>query len=353
MAVKLRWKKYTSGTQSAYLDIIEGPERKYKFLGIKIQKGDKKRKEKKDQAEIIRATYEVELNNNRYGLASDRKLNSSFMKYFDDFLKNYHKASKRKYDATHQKFLDFLNLKNISEKISFRELTIAICTDFKEYLYDPSHGLTGETPYGYFKQFKAVLNKAKREKYLNENPCETIQLNRPKSNLKKQILTEEEIKLLAKTNCTHEDVKRAFLFSCFSGLGEAEIKSLKWSNISNGRLIIDRAKNNESINNKLPHSALKILGTPGSASNKVFNLPSNTTIRKHLQRWVDTAEINKHVSFYCGRHSFAVMLLMKGANLKTVANAMGHSDTTNTIKYLNYVDALKDQAMDNMVEINI
>ena len=44
---------------------------------------------------------------------------------------------------------------------------------------------------------------------------------------------------------------------------------------------------------------------------------------------------------------------MNGANLKTVADALGHSDTSHTIKYLNYVDALKDRAMDNLPEIYI
>ena len=36
---------------------------------------------------------------------------------------------------------------------------------------------------------------------------------------------------------------------------------------------------------------------------------------------------------------------------KTVADALGHSDTRNTIKYLNYIDSLKDDAVDNLPDI--
>jgi len=57
------------------------------------------------------------------------------------------------------------------------------------------------------------------------------------------------------------------------------------------------------------------------------------------------AGIHKNISFYCGRHTFATQLLLNGANLKTVADCLGHTSTTHTVKYLNYVDALKTEAI--------
>ena len=38
--------------------------------------------------------------------------------------------------------------------------------------------------------------------------------------------------------------------------------------------------------------------------------------------------------------------------LKKLADALGHSDTRNTIKYLNYIDSLKDEAVDNLPDIS-
>jgi site-specific recombinase XerD len=78
---------------------------------------------------------------------------------------------------------------------------------------------------------------------------------------------------------------------------------------------------------------------------------SDNGINKCLRNWVKRAKIDKHITYYCSRHNFAVQLLSYSANLKTVADALGHSDTRNTIKYLNYIDNLKDEAVDNLLDI--
>ncbi|KAB5490839.1 MULTISPECIES: tyrosine-type recombinase/integrase [Flagellimonas] len=48
-----------------------------------------------------------------------------------------------------------------------------------------------------------------------------------------------------------------------------------------------------------------------------------------------------HIPFYCARHTFAHQLLINGANLKTVADAMGHSSIRSTLKYLNHLHSYK------------
>ncbi|MBS5563479.1 tyrosine-type recombinase/integrase [Bacteroides fragilis] len=35
--------------------------------------------------------------------------------------------------------------------------------------------------------------------------------------------------------------------------------------------------------------------------------------------------MDKHISWHCARHSFAVNILNNGANIKTVAGLLGHS----------------------------
>ncbi len=47
-------------------------------------------------------------------------------------------------------------------------------------------------------------------------------------------------------------------------------------------------------------------------------------------------------------HSFAVLILNNGANLKTAADCMGHESTAHTIKYLNFVENLQDEAINNL-----
>ena len=133
----------------------------------------------------------------------------------------------------------------------------------------------------------------------------------------------------------------------------AEIRQLNWGRIANGKIKIFREKNGEQVINDLPPTALKLLGKEKKREEKVFKLPSDVAISKDLKNWVKRAGINKNVSFYCARHTFATQLLLNGANLKTVADCMGHTNTKHTIKYLNYVDALKSEALNNLPELNL
>lgn len=109
----------------------------------------------------------------------------------------------------------------------------------------------------------------------------------------------------------------------------------------------------EEINNRLTPTALSFLGERGSRNSYIFNLQnlSQTSVNKDIRYWVQRAKIDKHITFYCGRHTFACLLLMAGANLKTVADAMGHTSTKSTLKYLNYVQKLQDDAIDRLPEI--
>ena len=121
----------------------------------------------------------------------------------------------------------------------------------------------------------------------------------------------------------------------------------------NDKLIIYREKTGEQVIVNLSQTALKLLGKRGNSKEYIFHLPSTTAIAKNLKNWMKKTKIDKHISFYCGRHSFACMLLMKGANLKTVADLLGHTTTQHTLKYLNYVDPLKDEAINKLPNLDI
>jgi hypothetical protein len=68
----------------------------------------------------------------------------------------------------------------------------------------------------------------------------------------------------------------------------------------------------------------------GNLDNLVFTLPSYESCCKSVKRWVKRAGINKHISWHCARHSFAVNILNNGANIKTVASLLGHSGLKHT-----------------------
>ncbi|MDH4057750.1 MAG: site-specific integrase [Cyclobacteriaceae bacterium] len=165
----------------------------------------------------------------------------------------------------------------------------------------------------------------------------------------KEVLSEEEIKLLAQTLCGNDDVRRAFLFSCFTGVGLAEATELTLANIKGDRFWYVRKKTNKKVNLVLHNSARLLLGAQLTKTEPVFKFPSSTAVNKCLQNWVERAGIeDKKITFYSARHSFATNLLRNGVNLKTVADCLGHTTVHHTVKYLHYVDGLKDEAISSL-----
>lgn len=357
MSVKLRERKLSKGAIKFYLDIYHNGERSYEFLDIKIEPTDSKtlKKEKKNIANLVRSNRELEYLTQDTKYLPKHLRNINFNDFADSFVNEYPKKDKRMIIAAINKFNEFID----NRKLKLLDITPTVMNGFKDYLNYKS-GLSGESPHNYFTRFKKVLKDAELKSLIKENPAKNIRFKRNNSqdDLKKQVLNSDELKLLAKTRCGNEELKKAFLFACYTGLGYAEIKKLKWLNIKHNRLSTRREKTDKKIELLLKDSILDMLGSRGKNGDFIFNFEnsngnniSDNAINKCLKNWVNRAEIDKHITFYCARHTFATQLLQHGANLKTVADALGHSNTRNTIKYLNYIDNLKDDAINNLPDL--
>ena len=93
------------------------------------------------------------------------------------------------------------------------------------------------------------------------------------------------------------------------------------------------------------------IGAPADKNCLIFDLPTYESCCKSVKRWVKRAGIDKHISWHCARHSFAVNILNNGANIKTVASLLGHSGLKHTEKYTRAVDKLKEEAINSLPEL--
>ena len=97
---------------------------------------------------------------------------------------------------------------------------------------------------------------------------------------------------------------------------------------------------------------LSIIGeVPTDKNCLIFDLSTYESCCKSVKRWVKRAGIDKHISWHCARHSFAVNILNNGANIKTVASLLGHSGLKHTEKYTRAVDKLKEEAINSLPEL--
>ena len=352
MGVKLRTRKRKDGRQSFYLDIYTSDERKTESLKIYIEKGDSaiNKKEKKRIAESLRAKCEIELLCGTYNFESKLNRKVDFIQYYDEYLKAYTGRDHRIVKYSLEKFKAYLKV----DSINASKVDHNICREFAVYLKSKECNLSGETPSNYWTKFKKVIKAAVKDGILAQNPTDDILVRKDSSGLKKQIVTKEELQSLIKTECGRDDVKRAFLFACYTGVGMAEIRKLRWVDLSNKKLKYKRAKNENQVIIDLHDLGRDAAGKKGRLNDLVFkDMPSDTTVRKHLRKWVRDANVDKDISFYCGRHTFAILLLNNGASILTVAKCMGHTSTKHTVKYLNYVDELKEKAIMSLPDLKL
>jgi len=92
---------------------------------------------------------------------------------------------------------------------------------------------------------------------------------------------------------------------------------------------------------------------PEDLNSSIFNLPSYESCSKSVKLWIKRAGINKHISWHCARHSFAVNILNNGANIKTIASLLWHSGLKHTEKYTRAVDKLKSEAINSLPEFKM
>ena len=243
-----------------------------------------------------------------------------------------------------------------------QQLTEEMMRAFVAYL---SASSTGSGAASYFERFKKAVKAAYKEGYLKINPCENVVCKR-KDSYEKDILSEDEIVKMLETRHDKENphIRRAFIFSLFTGVRFCDVKELRYTNIdfTNQTLKFEQAKtkNRSSksvVEMPLRSDILEIVGTPQQygkcKTDKIFDLPSHTMCLKALRRWTERAGIDKHITWHCARHSFGTNILINGANIKVVQDLLGHSDLKYTQRYVRAIDEGKRAALDSLPPIKV
>lgn len=347
-SVKLREKLLSNGDKSYYLDIYNEGKRSYEFLNKYHMKGDSKEirsanKETKLIAQAIRNNRERELITGEYNVKTKLRLNESFISYFKDYKDNYNKKNYRVIDAVYLQFVKFIE----ADDLTFNQLTPQLLRKFKEFLTD---SYKGETPSNYFQKFKRVVQRAYHDEYLIKDPSVGMHIKRH-SEIKKEVLTNEEIQLLANTPCGNNEVKRAFLFSCYAGLRFCDTKKLTFDNIKGDDIKIIQSKTGGEVIIPISQTLEILIGKRNNKNELVFKLPSANATNDVLKNWVKKADIYKKITFHCSRHSMATNLLLCETNLFVASELLGHRDIRQTQKYVRIARMQKLKAANNLPKL--
>lgn len=247
------------------------------------------------------------------------------------------------------------------DTLTLGEIDTALCKRFANYLKRASKKtgapLSQVSAHHYFSSFRTMLSEAVADGLLRDNPAQRLRRQElpQRPVVTKPYLDANEVACLAITPCHSDVVKRAFMFSCLTGLRLSDIRSLCWRDIQKEgdgwRFSIIMQKTQEPMQSKLSSEACQWLGdlTGGHpAGETVFLLPSNPTLGRILRQWAAEAGITKHVTFHTARHSYATMALSAGADIYTISKLLGHRNINTTTVYAAVVDPQRDAAVESV-----
>lgn len=384
---KLGAKVLSNGKESLFLDFYFGYKKHYseklhkEVLTIdrhreslslylwQAPRTPKERQQNKDTLELalkIRFEKQQELLENAegYRLKKDRKID--FIDYFETYIDNYTKKDVKMLEMALNRFKSFLSetaeyrkfLRGIRPEHLNKDMMLA----FTEYLKKHSRGEGAKSCY---QRFKKVIKYAVEHDVIKKNPCVGISIKVDDQQLKKDVLSTEEIGTLIEYHDPKQspEIRRAFIFCLYCGLRFCDVKDLTFANVdySNKMLRFEQNKTKghsaaSGVIIPLSDEILDLIGKPAEDEDfdsLIFKLPSYEMCTKSVQRWVKAAGINKHITWHCARHSFAVNILNGGANIKTVASLLGHSGLKHTEKYTRAVDSLKLDAINSLPKLKI
>ena len=367
-SIRLRKRKLATGNTSLYLDIYRNGVRQYEYLKLylipeKTREDKDKNKQTLQLAEAIKSKRTVELHNNEFGF-TNRRTQVKFFDFFEKLI--YHDgdgAERQKGCASGWRATAAFLHQYERRDITFAEIDSAWINGFKHFLDTRAVTLTGtgrpiaqNTKGLYLSKLRACLRVARLRGMLTEDPFVGVK-NYQDEDAEREYLTIEELRTLIQYPCEYEGVRRAFIFSCLTGVRISDVRKLRWGDVQQQGAftrIIFRQKKTKGIEYlDINAQAVQMMGARKADAEYVFTgIPKNqTSVNEIIKRWVLSAGIRKNITYHCSRHTFAVMMLDIGADLYTVSKLLGHRDIHTTQIYARVLDKNKQKAVENIPNI--
>lgn len=368
--VRLREKPLKDGNKSLYLDIYHKGIRKYEYLKLYLVP-ELTPLEKEHNKETIKIAEQIKaervLQIQGHGIDHWDVIKRATMPLVN-WMQNYAEHPTIELESSSQKiriecwhvveqYLDSIGKPSLSLEEVDRDLCrnyITYCRNLKNRrVKDVVKDLSQNTKERYQKGLIAALNFAVREGVIKMNPFALIPSEEKISDKEgdREFLTIPELKKLIDTPCRREEVKTAFLFSCYTGLRMSDVRVLNGSHICKSpdgkQEFIDMimVKTDMQVVVPLSTEAKKWLPSQPELGKPFFTLPAKATIGRAIDDWVKAAGIEKRITYHCSRHTFATSLLTLGADLYVTSKLMGHSNVKTTEIYAKVIDSKKVESV--------
>lgn len=273
--------------------------------------------------------------------------------YQTDLIQLGYVASSAKY-RTHniKEFFAYCELNEITE---IQEVTSQDINNYYQYLLHRTNKNTGgklslKTAYDHTRSIEILFNLLVDKGELEINPMATLKFSNYKTDHKKQILTQDEIKELYQATETLQE--RAILslgYGCGLRVGEVVKVNINDVNFRESILIVPNGKYNKrrivpmssGVKKDLENYYFEERIYIQSNENEAFILNKqnnrkrrfNDDLKAIAKRTKNIEILEKNITMHCLRHSIATHLLEQGLSLEQVREFLGHAQLESTEVY--------------------
>lgn len=204
----------------------------------------------------------------------------------------------------------------------------------------------------YMRAFRSIYNQAvNRSLTIQRNPFKNVYTGIDKTI--KRAVNESIISKLKRLKLQDNGLNLArdiFMFSFYTrGMSFVDMANLKQKNSNNGYIIYSRSKTKQTLKIRIEKCIKEILDKYQHSVVDNYLLPIYTsqnydynshlrTYNKRLFRISEMLKLEKPLSSYVARHSWATIAFHKGVSVEIISEGMGHESENTTRIYLASLD---------------
>ncbi|MDR0382698.1 MAG: site-specific integrase [Spirochaetaceae bacterium] len=347
MGVNVREKR-----KKLYLDIYLGGKRTWEALGLTLTHDREQNKEIYRLAEVCRSKRETQLLAGAWDIQDPVRSKTKLVTFLEEYSKTYKTPANVLSVVGHVK--KFSN----GAAIQICQVTPNWVDQFQQHLLNKA-GLSHTSALSYSKVIRAALKKAVGAGLILRNPADAV-AHIHEEDIELEFLNFDEVQKLADVRYEDdhfaEEVRRAFLFACNTGLRVSDLETITWRRIETNpmQIIKKQEKTRDPAYIPLNKAAQKLLGnSEHKPDDTLFDLPAKKrqNTYKLLNRWAEDAKITKRIGWHTARRTFATMELENGVDIYIVAKLLGHRTITQVAKYAKATDKLRREAVNALPEL--
>ena len=344
--VSIRYKEKTNGMKSVYLQFYPGIRNskgeivKYEFLNLEVYSNPKTKAQRlfnktiEEISESIRCQRYIQIVKRDYNFLGKDNLDGDFLEYFHRNA-DFHGP---KFEAARLHFEEFCD-----HSCKFKDLSPSLCEKYRFYILHDKHlancdkSIKHNTASSYFNVFLNIVKLAFKDNIIPDDYTKDVRPIKWNHDINKDYLTVEEIQLLEQMKYDkHPQLPQACLFSIYTGLRRSDILDLKWEHFvrRGNHVYIEKkiVKTEMFVRLPLSRDALRIIGKR-KKEGTVFTELTISILNIHVKRWLELANIRKHITFHCFRHTYAMMLTEKGISTNIISSLLCHKKLSSTQVY--------------------